>query len=88
MPGIPPHAGSAAKDTMNKHNTHLTHARALRADIVGAPQVWLPRREAVLEWLDSFLLRAAQPKYELGDSEPDDLTALDRFLRQQDVPVA
>jgi hypothetical protein len=73
---------------MNDHKQHLNHARALRADILGSPDVWLPRRDAVLEWLNGFLLRAAQPRYELGDSEASDLVALDQFLRKKHVPAA
>ncbi len=73
---------------MQKYHEHLTHARALHADILAAPSVWLPRREILLEWLEKFLVRADRPKYELGDTEADDLTALDQFLRKKKVPVA
>ena len=73
---------------MNKHNEHLIHARALQADILAAPGVWLPRREIVLEWLEKFLQRVAAPRYELGETEAADLVALDRFLRKNLVPVA
>jgi hypothetical protein len=73
---------------MNKHNEHLVHARALRADILAAPAVWLPRREILLEWLEKFLQRVAVPNYELGETEAADLAALDRFLRKKMVPVA
>lgn len=73
---------------MNNNNEHLIHARALQADILAAPGVWLPRREILLEWLKAFLARAAAPKYELEEGETSDLHALDRFLRKQNVPVA
>ena len=73
---------------MHLHHEHLTHSRALRADILAAPDVWLPRREILLEWLNGFLLRATALKYELGATEADDLNALDRFLRKMKVPVA
>jgi hypothetical protein len=66
----------------------LVHARALRADILAAPNVWLPRREILLEWLDGFLQRAAAARYELEPTEASDLEALDQFLRTQKVPVA
>ncbi|MBI5766356.1 MAG: hypothetical protein HZA93_01065 [Verrucomicrobia bacterium] len=67
---------------------HLIHARALQADILAAPAVWLPRREILLEWLAAFLTRAAGPRYELGETEAADLHALEQFLRRQHVPVA
>ena len=73
---------------MYQSNEHLLHARTLRADILAAPAVWLPRREALLQWLDGFLLRAGGPAYALGETEAADLKALDQFLRRQLVPVA
>ena len=73
---------------MNKHNEHLVRARALRADILAAPGVWLPRREILLEWLEKFLQRVAVPNYALGETEAADLAALDKFLRKRLVPVA
>lgn len=73
---------------MNSHHEHLVHARALRADILAAPGVWLPRREILLDWLDKFLQRVALANYELGETEADDLAALDKFLRKRSVPVA
>jgi hypothetical protein len=72
---------------MHKYHEHLTHARALRADILAAPAVWLPRREILVEWLTAFLLRADMPKYELGETEAADLAALDQFLRKKNVPA-
>ncbi len=71
-----------------KNHTQLVQARALRADIMAAPQIWLPRRDILLEWLNEFLLRAATPRYELEPTEAEDLNALERFLRQQHVPAA
>jgi hypothetical protein len=73
---------------MNQHHEHLVHARALRADILAAPSVWLPRREILLDWLDKFLQRVAVASYELGETEAADLVALDKFLRKKSVPVA
>lgn len=73
---------------MNSHHPHLVHARALRADILAAPGVWLPRRDILLEWLNQFLERAAGANYELGETEAADLVALDTFLRKRSVPVA
>ena len=73
---------------MNQHHEHLVHARALRTDILAAPDVWLPRREILLDWLDKFLQRAAVANYELGETEAADLVALDKFLRIRSVPAA
>ncbi len=73
---------------MQTHKEHLTHARALRADILAAPGVWLPRREILLDWLNAFLLRAEKPRFQLDESDANDLTALDQFLRKKKVPVA
>ena len=73
---------------MNQNKEHLIHARALRAEITGAPEVWLPRRDTLLEWLNAFLLRAEAPKYGLGATEAADLEALALFLRKKKVPLA
>jgi hypothetical protein len=73
---------------MNNNNEHLTHARALRADILGAPEVWLPRRAVLLDWLDDFLTRASGTKFQLDQTEATDLDALDHFLRKKKIPVA
>lgn len=73
---------------MQKNHEHLAHARSLRADILAAPHVWLPRRDVLLEWLNGFLLRVEKPSYELADTEADDLTALEHFLRKKKIPAA
>lgn len=73
---------------MNKNNEHLLHARALRADILGASTVWLPRRENLLLWLNAFLKRVETPKYVLAETEAADLVALDQFLREMKLPAA
>jgi hypothetical protein len=73
---------------MQKNNEQLVQARGLRADILAAPTVWLPRRDILVEWLNTFLLRAAAPGAALEDTDVSDLDALDRFLRKQHVPVA
>ena len=73
---------------MQKQSEHFLQARSLRADILAAPDVWLPRREILVEWLDGFVRRAEKPSYHLGLTEEADLTALDRFLRKKKVPVA
>ena len=73
---------------METLNQYVTQARALRASILGAPTVWLPRRETLLEWLNGFLLRAEKTRYELGETEATDLVALDHFLRKKKIPIA
>lgn len=73
---------------MNKNQEHVVHARGLRAEILGAPDVWLPRREILLEWLEGFLSRAVRGSYELETTEAADLRALDHFLRKHKVPAA
>lgn len=72
---------------MSHNNEHLIHARSLQTDIMAAPDVWLPRREILLDWLKSFLLRASGARYEVDAAEAADLRALDHFLRRQKVPV-
>lgn len=72
---------------MNHNSEYLNRARALQADILAAPGVWLPRREILLDWLECFLVRAARPKYELEEHEASDLRALEQFLRKQQVPA-
>jgi hypothetical protein len=73
---------------MSQPDVHLTHARALQADILAAPDIWLPRRDILLDWLNGFLLRAKAPRYELAETEAADLKELDQFLRGKAVPVA
>lgn len=72
---------------MHKNQDHVAQARSLRADILAAPHVWLPRREILLEWLDGFLRRAGSSAYELEPTEAADLHALDQFLRRQKIPA-
>ena len=73
---------------MHNNYDQILHARALQADILAAPGVWLPRRAILLEWLSAFLVRSATPHYELGATEAADLGALDHFLRKKKVPAA
>jgi hypothetical protein len=73
---------------MNPQNENVSRAQAMRDEINAAPDVWLPRREILLDWLNAFVQRAEKPSYELGETEAADLTALDRFLRRKRVPVA
>lgn len=55
--------------------------------MLAAPNVWLPRREVLLEWLSAFLQRAAAPKYVLEPSDASDLDALEQYLRGNNVPA-
>jgi hypothetical protein len=73
---------------MKPTNEQMQHAKALRADILAAPDVWLPRREILLGWLDGFSKRASESAYDIGETEAADLTALDQFLRRRKVPAA
>lgn len=79
---------NALNPYMQKHHTHLVHAQALRADIVSSPDLWLPRRDAILHWLNAFLARAETGKFELAATDADDLAALDTFLRKKKIPTA
>jgi CO dehydrogenase/acetyl-CoA synthase beta subunit len=73
---------------MNNPQDSLLQARALQADILASPTVWLPRRDILLEWLTGFLTRAAVTKYVPTETEVTDLVALAQFLRTRKVPVA
>ena len=76
-----------------KHHTpdeesNQVHARSLLADIQGAPQTALPRREALVDWLNALLARAERRGYVMAPTETADLVALEKFLRSHEVPVA
>jgi len=73
---------------MHKYEEQLTHAQALRTAILASPEIWLPRRAILLEWLDGFVTRAASTEYELSDGDASDLNALGGFLRKRKLPVA
>lgn len=73
---------------MSKYTEHRVHAQALRFNILAAPTVWLPRREALVEWLEKFIQRLASPAYALGETEAEDLAAVEKFLRTNLVPIA
>jgi hypothetical protein len=75
------------RQAMQNNKAHLTHANSLRADILAAPAVWLPRRDVLLQWLNGFVERAQAASYELGETEAADLTALEHFLRKRNVPL-
>lgn len=73
---------------MNINEDYAAHARALQAEIASAPGVWLPRREDLLKWLETFLQRVEDPTYTLGESEAADLAAVEKYLRTRLVPAA
>ena len=64
------------------------HARSLLADIQGSPDTALPRRETIVDWLNSYLLRSDRRSYVMQPTEADDLIAVDKFLRTHHIPVA
>jgi hypothetical protein len=72
----------------DEKKTSQTHARALLEDIQRAPEIALPRRETLVDWLNAFLLRAGRRGYVMAQAETEDLIALDRFLRSLNIPVA
>lgn len=72
---------------MHTLDPRLAHARALRADLLAAPSVWLPRREVILDWLSDLVRRATAPNYAFAATESDDLVELERYLRTNNVPV-
>ncbi|ACB76828.1 hypothetical protein [Opitutus terrae] len=73
---------------MSTLNHHVLHARALRADLLASPTVWVPRREVLLDWLAELLARAQDPHYVFDATAMKDLDAVDRFLRDNKVPTA
>jgi hypothetical protein len=75
------------EEIMHSPTKHLSHARALLADIAGSPTIYLPRRDILVEWLQAFVGRAQATSYDLPDTEAKDLAALDEFLRANNVPV-
>ena len=64
-----------------------SHAQAMQAEIQGAPETIIPRRQPILDWLKEFLLRSDKKGYVLGETEASDLTALELFLREYGVPT-
>lgn len=72
---------------MSELNEYLAHARSLQREILGAPEVWLPRRAVLLEWLENFLRQAAAPGFRPPGVDAANLDALDHFLRQQHIPA-
>lgn len=73
---------------MNINDEYAAHARALQAEIASAPGVWLPRREDLNKWLETFLQRVADPAYILGETEAADLAAMEKYLRARLAPAA
>ena len=80
---LPPMKNNPADETANQ-----THARSLLADIEGASDTLIPRRETIVEWLKDYLYRSHRRGYVVELAETDDLVALDAFLRSQQVPAA
>jgi len=63
-------------------------ARALLADIEGAPDVALPRRLVFIAWLRDFLNRTHRKGSVPLAVDAENLVALDQFLRSCSVRVA
>ena len=68
--------------------TNQVHARSLLTDIQNAPDIALPRRETLVDWLNAYLVRAERRGYVGAPAETDDLVALDKFLRSVRIPAA
>lgn len=64
-----------------------SQATAMQSEIQGAPENLFPRRQPILDWLRDFLVRSDKKGYVLGETEADDLTALNLFLREYGVPA-
>ena len=73
--------------TTNDGASKRIHAQAMQAEIQGAPETVIPRRQPILDWLKEFLLRSDKKGYVLGETEAEDLTALELFLREYKVPA-
>jgi hypothetical protein len=73
---------------MPKLSPQVIHAQTLLADIHGSPDILLPRRETLTDWLDAFLVRAHTPAYHLQETEAADLIDLDQYLRTLKMPAA
>jgi hypothetical protein len=69
-------------------NSSQVHAEALLADMTAAAGTAIPKREALTDWLKAYLLRARARGYVVDRDDTDNLNALDKFLREQNVPVA
>ena len=66
---------------MTELKTYQVYATSLHADIAGAVNDGLPRREVLLHWLDEFLLRTKKRGFEMPREDVENLTALDQFVR-------
>jgi hypothetical protein len=73
---------------MNELKTYQTYATSLLADIQAVAKNDLPRREVILDWLDEFLLRSKKRGFVMGQTDVDDLTALDLFVRVNQIPAS
>lgn len=60
-------------------------ARGLLAAIQASISVFFPRRDPIVAWLNSFISRSTQKGFILGETEADDLTELEKFLRKYGV---
>jgi hypothetical protein len=72
---------------MTELKTYQVYATSLHNDIEAAANNGLPRREVLLEWLDDFLLRAKKRSFQMEQTDVDNLTALDQFVRFSGIPA-
>jgi hypothetical protein len=68
-------------------DSNQVHAESLLADITAAIETAIPKRETITDWLKAYLLRARARGYVVESDDTDNLDALDKFLREQNVPV-
>ena len=71
-----------------KENPTQAQARSLLADIQGAATALIPRRDTIVIWLDALLVRVGVRDYVAAEADTQDLAALDRFLRELEIPIA
>jgi hypothetical protein len=64
-----------------------TRAQSILADIQGAPDTVLPRRDLIVEWLRSYLQHPDRSGSAAEAADAGDLLALEQFLRAHDVPA-
>jgi hypothetical protein len=73
---------------MNKSSKYLEQALALQQSIMSSPEIWLPRRDSLLEWLNNFVKRAESSTFVLGETEAADLADLELFISKKKIQIA
>ncbi|MDD2762626.1 MAG: hypothetical protein PHE83_01475 [Opitutaceae bacterium] len=72
---------------MTDATTSQTYATSLLADFQAVATKSVPRQEVITDWLADFLLRSKKRGFQMEQSDVDDLTAVDRFLRVNKIPA-